>query len=83
MNKKLFYSVYKTINDNNLLNYNRFYDNHQRMHNIPNNVRDTNLTEVHQQTENFDKYYNTRYIEFTRILKDNDIYEYDEDDYDF
>jgi len=92
MNKKQIYCFNTTIKENNLLNYYRCYsdvlDNEQRTNNIYNNIRDINITDVHQQTENFDKYFNTRYIDFVRMTKQNFLYDdgeedEEDDEYDF
>ena len=83
MNKKQLYSFKTTLKQNNLLNYYRCYgdvlDNEQRTNNIYNNIRDGYATDAYQQTENFDKYFNTRYVEFLRIS----MQKYFEDDDDF
>jgi len=75
MIKKQGYYFNKTIKDNNLINYYRCYsdvlDNEQRTNKLYNDIRDYSITEVHQQTENFDKYFNTRYIDFIRISRQN------------
>jgi UDP-N-acetylglucosamine pyrophosphorylase len=89
MIKKQGYYFNTTIKDNNLINYYRCYsdvlDNEQRTNNIYNNIRDINITDVHQQTENFDKYFNTRYIDFVRMTARQNYLEEDEEDdeYDF
>jgi len=92
MNKKQIYCFNTTIKENNLLNYYRCYsdvlDNEQRTNNIYNNIRDINITDVHQQTENFDKYFNTIYIDFVRMTKQNFLYDdgeedEEDDEYDF
>ena len=84
MIKKQVYSFNKTIKDNNLLNHYRYYsdvlDNEQRVNNLYNNIKDINVTDFHQQTENFDKYFNTRYIDFVRTTKQNYLAEEDYDD---
>jgi predicted ester cyclase len=89
MNKKQAYCFNTTIKQNNLLNYYRCYsdvlDNEQRTNRLYNDIRDYSITEVHQQTENLDKYFNTRYIDFVKMSKQSFLYddgdeEYDEDE---
>lgn len=89
MIKKQLYTFNSTINKNTLINYSRFLSNNQR-NEIYNKERDDNLTYIHLQTENYDKYYNTRYIgmyvfktieSLTPFLCDADDFD-DEDYYD-
>ena len=61
MIRKQIYTIESTLNKNKLMNYNRFLSNGFR-NEIYNKERDDNLTYIHLQTENFDKYYNTRFI---------------------
>ena len=71
MNKKQVYCFNTTLKQNNLLNYYRCYgdalDNEQRTNNIYNNIRDNYATDAYQQTDNFDKYFNTTYLDFAKI----------------
>jgi hypothetical protein len=86
MNKKQVYCFNTTLKQNNLLNYYRCYsdvlDNEQRVNNMYNNTRDNYVTDVHQQTENFDKYFNTRYIDFVKMSKQSFLYDDGEEDED-
>ena len=61
MIRKQLYTFESTLNKNRLINCNRYLSNNQR-NEIYSKERDDNLTYIHLQTENFDKYYNTRYI---------------------
>lgn len=61
MIKKQLYTIESTLNNNKLINYSRFLSNDER-NEIYNKERDDNLTYIHLQTENFDKYYNTRFV---------------------
>ena len=84
MNKKQAYCFNTTLKQNNLLNYYRCYgdvlDNEQRTNNIYNNIRDNYATDAYQQTDNFDKYFNTRYIDFVRMTARQKYFEEDEED---
>ncbi len=71
MNRKQSYCFNTTLKQNNLLNYYRCYsdvlDNEQRTNNIYNNIRDNYATDGYQQTDNFNKYFNTIYLDFVKI----------------
>jgi hypothetical protein len=91
MNKKQAYCFNTTLKQNNLLNYYRCYgdalDNEQRTNKLYNDIRDYSITEVHQQTENFDKYFNTRFIDFIKSINPytkqfNNVQDLYDDDYD-
>lgn len=90
MIKKQLYTIESTLNKNNLINYSRFLSNNQRSNILYNKERDDNLTYIHLQTENFDKYYNTKFVglfifktigSLTPFLCDADDFD-DEDYYD-
>jgi hypothetical protein len=86
MIRKQLYTIESTLKPNLLINYNRFLVNNRRASVIYNRERDDNLTESHLQTENFDKYYDTKFIGLTIFRKFSDTIlgtDDDEDDYDF
>lgn len=89
MIKKQLYTIESTLKSNMLINYRRLIFNGQR-NEIYNKQRDDNLTYIHLQTENFDKYYNTKFvglylfepIESLKSFSFNPNEYYDEDYYD-
>jgi hypothetical protein len=86
MIRKQLYTIESTLKPNLLINYNRFLVNNRRASVIYNRERDDNLTESHLQTENFDKYYDTKFIGLTIFRNFSDTIlgtDDDEDDYDF
>jgi len=70
MIKKQLYTFNSTLKQNMLLNHYRCYgdvlDNEQRVNNIYNSIREDSIDSVYLQTENFDKYFNTRFIDFIK-----------------
>lgn len=74
-----------------LLNHYRCYgdvlDNEQRVNNIYNSIREDSIDSVYLQTENYDKYFNTRFIDFIKstnsyIKNINDVQDlFDDEDY--
>lgn len=64
MTKKQIYTIETTLKTNMLLNYDRYNNNVltnvQRITNIYNKTRDIDI--IFMQTENLDKYFNTRFI---------------------
>ena len=89
MIRKQLYTIESTINNNNLINYSRLISNNKRVNVLYNKERDDNLTCIHLQTENFDKYYNTKFVELFIFKSINsltpflfDANEFDEDDED-
>ena len=78
MNKKQLYTIESTLKPNMLVNYNRIkFDNKRR---ISNKERVDNLTYGNIQTENFDKYCDTKFIGLYMSLSIKDFV-YDEDDF--
>jgi|688.fasta_scaffold1591206_2 hypothetical protein len=78
MNKKQLYTIESTLKPNMLVNYNRIkFDNKRR---ISNKERADNLTYRNIQTENFDKYYDTKFISLYMSVSIKDFV-YDEDDF--
>jgi hypothetical protein len=78
MNKKQLYTIESTLKPNMLVNYNRIkFDNKRR---ISNKERADNLTYRNIQTENFDKYYDTKFIGLYMSVSIKDFV-YDEDDF--
>jgi hypothetical protein len=78
MNKKQLYTIESTLKPNMLVNYNRIkFDNKRR---ISNKERADNLTYRNIQTENFDKYYDTKFITLYMSVSIKDFV-YDEDDF--
>ena len=78
MNKKQLYTIESTLKPNMLVNYNRIkFDNKRR---ISNKERGDNLTYRNIQTENFDKYYDTKFIGLYMSTSIKDFV-YDEDDF--
>jgi hypothetical protein len=78
MIKKQLYTIESTLKPNMLVNYNRIkFDNKRR---ISNKERGDNLTYRNIQTENFDKYYDTKFIGLYMSTSIKDFV-YDEDDY--
>ena len=74
-----------------LLNHYRCYgdvlDNEERVNNTYNLIREDNIEYVYSQTENYDKYFNTRFIDFIKSINPytkqfNNIQDLIEDDYD-
>lgn len=74
-----------------LLNHYRCYgdvlDNEQRANNIYNSIREDTIEYVYSQTENYDKYFNTRFIDFIKSINPyskqfNNIQDLIDDDYD-
>jgi hypothetical protein len=82
MIKKQLYTIQTTLKSNMLLNYDRnnnLLANNQRLVNICNKLRDEDIIyiQMHQilQTENFDKYFNTRFnnVQYlSGLLEDDD-----------
>lgn len=73
MTKKHLYTIETTLKSNILLNYYRCYsnalDNEQRTNHIYNKVR--NVEEINNtltQTDNLDKYYNTKFIDYINSM---------------
>jgi hypothetical protein len=64
MTKKQIYTIETTLKTNMLLNYDRYNNdvliNTQRITNIYDKTRDIDI--IFMQTENLDKYFNTRFI---------------------
>jgi hypothetical protein len=78
MIKKQLYTIESTLKPNMLVNYNRIkFDNKRR---ISNKERDDNLIYRHIQTENFDKYYDTKFIGLYMSTSIKNFV-YDEDDF--
>ena len=74
-----------------LLNHYRCYgdvlDNEQRVNNTYNSIREDSIDSVYLQTENYDKYFNTRFIDFIKSINPytkqfNNIQDLIDDDYD-
>ena len=79
MIKKQIYTIETTLKTNMLLNYDRYNNNvlvnSQRVTNIYNKSRDEDIIYIHMQTENLDKYFNTRFINVRylhQLLDDED-----------
>jgi hypothetical protein len=91
MIKKQLYTFNSTLKQNMLLNHYRCYgdvlDNEQRVNNIYNSIREDSIDSVYLQTENYDKYFNTRFIDFIKstnsyIKNINDVQDlFDDEDY--
>jgi hypothetical protein len=82
MIKKQLYTIQTTLKSNMLLNYDRNNNvlvNSQRVINTYNKLRDEDIIYIHMQTENLDKYFNTRFINIRYL---NELLE-DEDEDDF
>ena len=91
MIKKQLYTFNSTLKQNMLLNHYRCYgdvlDNEQRVNNTYNSIREDSIDSVYQQTENYDKYFNTRFIDFIKSINPytkqfNNIQDLIDDDYD-
>jgi hypothetical protein len=81
MIKKQLYTIQTTLKSNMLLNYDRnnnLLANNQRLVNICNKLRDEDIIYIHLQTENFDKYFNTR---FNNVQYLSGLLEDDDDDF--
>ena len=64
MTKKQLYTIETTLKSNMLLNHvrnNNVINNNQRLVNTYNELRDEDIIYIHIQTENFDKYFNTKF----------------------
>jgi hypothetical protein len=64
MTKKQLYTIQTTLKSNMLLNHvrnNNVLNNNQRLVNTYNELRDEDIIYIYMQTENFDKYFNTKF----------------------
>ncbi len=61
MIEKRTYSIESTLKPNMLKNYNRCLFETERINQTLNKIRDENIICIHMNTENFDKYFNTKY----------------------
>ena len=64
MTKKQLYTIETTLKSNMLLNHvrnNNVLNNNQRLVNTYNELRGEDIIYIYMQTENFDKYFNTKF----------------------
>jgi hypothetical protein len=64
MTKKQLYTIQTTLKSNMLLNHvrnNNVLNNNQRLVNTYNELRGEDIIYIYMQTENFDKYFNTKF----------------------